>query len=449
VHGGSVQAGGATLAISSVAKDARMCLLKVEGLTSLSAASLRLQDIDLEVHAGEVVGVVGPKGAGKRQLLELITGTQRAKGGTIQLCGDNVTNQRSSRRAQRGLASTLARPRLWARLADVFRTPTVVTCLERSLSWGRRPSRSEHQELIDDSLARFGLSFARNIRVNALSAGERHRVQWACLLAGRPKLVVVDEPFRGAEFIGESAAMIFRQVADEGVGVLLSQRDLSGLHWYDRVYVLDQGEIVANGQPERVCRKLDVLKLFADNIKDRRRIDGHSGGLEWNDSPRRQSTGPWAPTLFISYSRQDAAWVDRLERHLTPQMEEHRWQVWTDRRIQPGNSWFEEIEQAMASASAALLLVSPDYFASSFVTKHELPTLTAAARLGRVRLLWLPLRESAFRHTDLNEYQALLNPKTPLTTFPKAEHEQQIERICERIGHLLQESEVPRSRKIG
>src|SRR3954451_11359398 len=81
--------------------------------------------------------------------------------------------------------------------------------------------------------------------------------------------------------------------------------------------------------------------------------------------------------LFVSYSHSDREWVDRLLVLLTPLVESQRIKVWADRYMPVGEDWQREVEGAMARAKFALLLVSADFLASSFIMDRELPALTA------------------------------------------------------------------------
>jgi tetratricopeptide (TPR) repeat protein len=95
------------------------------------------------------------------------------------------------------------------------------------------------------------------------------------------------------------------------------------------------------------------------------------------------------PTVFISYSHKDEAWKDRLVIHLRALEQAGRITIWDDRRIDGGDKWYNEIEQAMGQAAVAVCLISPDYLASDFINKEEIPYLLK--RYERDGMLLLPV----------------------------------------------------------
>lgn len=117
--------------------------------------------------------------------------------------------------------------------------------------------------------------------------------------------------------------------------------------------------------------------------------------------------------LFISYAHEDDEWRESLLKWLTG-IDRELINEWHDKQIDPGARWRDEIDAALRSAKAAVLLVTQDFLASKFVTEVELPALLDAAERGELRLLWIAVKRSRYDQTPLAEIKALNDPEKPL-----------------------------------
>jgi TIR domain/AAA ATPase domain len=141
--------------------------------------------------------------------------------------------------------------------------------------------------------------------------------------------------------------------------------------------------------------------------------------------------------IFISYSHKDKRWRDELEIQLKPYLREGSIISWSDEQIVAGSQWFGEINSALTQKTVAVLLVTPDFLASDFIHEHESGPLLKEAEHGGVRILWVPVRDSAYKQTALKNYQAALDPNKPLATWPKAKRDQAWVKICEEINRAV------------
>ncbi len=111
--------------------------------------------------------------------------------------------------------------------------------------------------------------------------------------------------------------------------------------------------------------------------------------------------------------------------------------LWSDTQIRAGSTWMEEIDQAIYAAKVAVLLVSPDYLASDFIVEQELPRLLAKAQKEGLRIVWIPISDCLWSETPLANFQAALNPHTPLATLTNAQRDEAFVQISKRIIQAL------------
>ena len=142
-------------------------------------------------------------------------------------------------------------------------------------------------------------------------------------------------------------------------------------------------------------------------------------------------------SVFISYSHADTEWLERLKLHLKPHIRKRRLTVWDDTQIKPGAAWKEEIRRALDSANVAVLLVSPHFLASDFITDEEVPPLLAAARAAGLTVVWFAISACAYDQTDIPGYQAALDPKHPLDSLTPAEVNAALVDACRKISDAL------------
>jgi len=141
--------------------------------------------------------------------------------------------------------------------------------------------------------------------------------------------------------------------------------------------------------------------------------------------------------VFISYSHEDTKWREDLEKNLKPYLRDGSITSWSDEEIKPGSQWFAEIKSALTNTKVAVLLVTPDFLASDFIHEHELGPLLKEAERGGVTILWVLIYDSAYKETELKNYQAVLDPGKPLGGMTKTKRGQAWVKICEEIKSAL------------
>jgi TIR domain len=137
--------------------------------------------------------------------------------------------------------------------------------------------------------------------------------------------------------------------------------------------------------------------------------------------------------VFISYSHKDTFWLEKLQTMLKPLVRQKLISAWSDTQIQAGDHWHEDIQRALRVAKVAVLLVSPDFLASDFIAQHELQPLLTAAEEEGLTIIWIPVRPSMYKYTEIELYQAASDPAMPLSSLPDWQQEIELVGICEQI----------------
>ena len=141
-------------------------------------------------------------------------------------------------------------------------------------------------------------------------------------------------------------------------------------------------------------------------------------------------------SAFISYSHRDAKWLEKLQTMLAP-MVRGGLKIWSDEQIKPGSLWRDEIEAALADAKVAVLLVTPNFLASEFITSKELPHLLKAAEQEGLKILWIPVEYCLYEYTDIEKYQSVHPPTRPLSALKPAEVNAALMAICKAIAEAM------------
>ncbi len=135
--------------------------------------------------------------------------------------------------------------------------------------------------------------------------------------------------------------------------------------------------------------------------------------------------------VFICYSRQDSQFFEELLTHLKPYIRMGAITAWSDQQIAPGSKWFDEIKDALAKTSVAVMLVSPDFLASDFIHEHELGPLLKEAEDGGVTIIWVLIRDCAWKETPLKDIGSLVSPPAKaFALMKKAERDTAWTKVC-------------------
>lgn len=137
--------------------------------------------------------------------------------------------------------------------------------------------------------------------------------------------------------------------------------------------------------------------------------------------------------VFVSYSHKDKRWLEMLKTVLQPYVREEMISLWDDTQVDVGTNWREKIADALAVAGIAILLVTPNFLASEFIARNELPPLLDAAANEGLTIFWIAVSSSAYKITPLEKYQAANDPHRPLDQLPRPKQHEHLVKICETI----------------
>ncbi|HSI88067.1 MAG TPA: LPS export ABC transporter ATP-binding protein [Pyrinomonadaceae bacterium] len=215
-----------------------------------------VDDASLYVREGEVVGLLGANGAGKTTTFYMMVGLETSEGGSIALNGEDVTGLPMYLRARLGLGYLPQEPSIFRKLTA---EQNILAVLET-----RPMKRNERFERLEELLEEFGVEHVRKTRGDALSGGERRRVEIARCLATDPRYILLDEPFAGIDPLAiDDIRDIILYLKEQGIGILITDHNVrETLGITDRAYIMAEGRILKSGDPKTLVQDPDVRRLY-------------------------------------------------------------------------------------------------------------------------------------------------------------------------------------------
>ena len=251
--------------------------VRVRGVTRRFDATVALDDVTLDVHRGELVGLLGPNGAGKTTLLSLVSGLRRPDTGTVRLFGrdprDAVARVRLGTTPQEtGLPATLRVGEVAAFVAGHYPDPMPV----------------------GELLGTFGLTDLARRQTGGLSGGQKRRLAVALAMAGRPDLVLLDEPTTGLDVDARHVLWdALREFHARGVTVVVTSHYLEEIEARaERVVVVDQGRVLADGSLRDVVGRVALRRVTVSLADDDAAPSSGSARLDGLTGVVRRDTDP-------------------------------------------------------------------------------------------------------------------------------------------------------------
>ncbi|HLX62746.1 MAG TPA: LPS export ABC transporter ATP-binding protein [Planctomycetota bacterium] len=240
-------------------------VLVATGLVKWFGKRQVVRSVDVEVGAGEIVGLLGRNGAGKTTSFRMIMGLLQPDGGRVTYENRDVTRLPMYARASRGIGYLAQQPSIFQKLTVEQNLMAVLELQESS----KKVRAARMEELIES----LGLSTVRKSQAGVLSGGERRRLEIARAMSLHPRVILFDEPFAGIDPITVTEIQgIIRNLKAQGVGVLLTDHNVrETLTITDRTYIMDEGKIWIHGHPR------DIV----ENEEARSRYLGHEFKLDF------------------------------------------------------------------------------------------------------------------------------------------------------------------------
>jgi branched-chain amino acid transport system ATP-binding protein len=248
-----------------------MPLLEIQHLNRKFGGLHAVNDVSFGVEEGIIKGLIGPKGAGKTTLFNLISGALKPDSGTVAFRGRLINNLAPHAIAQHGIMRTFQNIKLFAKMSVLenvmagmhIRSNANFAAGMLALPASRREEKRIRQRALA-MLAMLGIAHLADVNAQSCAFGQQRQVELARALAGEPVLLLLDEPAAGLNMqetvrLGET----IRQIRDRGVTVLLVEHDMSlVMDVSDEINVLSFGKMIAEGKPRDIQKNPEVVRVY-------------------------------------------------------------------------------------------------------------------------------------------------------------------------------------------
>jgi branched-chain amino acid transport system ATP-binding protein len=240
-------------------------LLAIEALVKRFGGLTATDQVSLEVPAGELHAVIGPNGAGKTTLIAQLAGELMPDGGSIRFAGEDVTRLPTYARVRRGLARSFQITSLFREFTALDNVALAVQAQAGHNFRFWRPARAEAtlREPARAILEQVGLGARADVPAAILAHGEKRALEIALALAGRPRLLLLDEPMAGMGAEDSARMVRFLSTLRGKLTILLIEHDMDAVFALaDRITVLVYGRAIASGTPQAIRSNAEVRQAY-------------------------------------------------------------------------------------------------------------------------------------------------------------------------------------------
>jgi branched-chain amino acid transport system ATP-binding protein len=242
-------------------------LLRVDSVSKQFGSLIAVDDVSMAVEAGELRAIIGPNGAGKTTFFNLISGFLRPTAGRIVFDGEDITGLLPARRVWRGIARTFQVTEVFPELSvrENLRIAVEVAAGYRLRPWLSRDEAAKIAAGVAELLDMGRLAGKADQLVGELAHGDQRATEMMMALALKPRLLLLDEPTAGMgdQETYEITRLIRRLHRDSGLTIVLIEHDMRVIfHLADRITVLDQGGLLAEGTPKEIAANAAVQSAY-------------------------------------------------------------------------------------------------------------------------------------------------------------------------------------------
>ena len=244
-----------------------MSLLKVEGVSRHFGSLIAVDNVSMVVEPGELRAVIGPNGAGKTTFFNLISGLLQPSSGRIVFDGEDVTGLLPARRVWRGMARTFQVTEIFPELSvrENLRIPVEGAAGYRLRPWLSRQADAAVRARVAELMDMGGLGGKADRLAGELSHGDQRATEIMMALALKPRLLLLDEPTAGMgdQETYDVTRLIRRLHKDQKLSIVLIEHDMRVVfNLADRIMVLAEGRILAEGTPKQIAANEQVQAAY-------------------------------------------------------------------------------------------------------------------------------------------------------------------------------------------
>ncbi|MBR0172469.1 MAG: ABC transporter ATP-binding protein [Lachnospiraceae bacterium] len=248
-----------------------MSFLEVQNICMRFGGLAAVDDVSFRVDNGEIVSLIGPNGAGKTTVFNMLTGVYTITSGSMSFEGTDLGSLTPQQIVKAGISRTFQNLRLFPKMRVI---ENVLVGTHVHTGYGlfdgllRTPRFHREEAELEAKAVRIlesiGLSSLADSYANSLPYGEQRKVEIARAIATDARLLLLDEPAAGMN-PAESAELLrfIRELRDKGYTILLIEHDMSVvMNISDRIYVLDHGKLIAEGEPQEIANNPRVIEAY-------------------------------------------------------------------------------------------------------------------------------------------------------------------------------------------